>query len=179
MLQSLVITLREGVEAALVIGIILAYLRKTGRRGSNRIVYMALTAAIISSLIGAVIVDRLQVSEEVYEGWLLLVGAGFVFSMVWWMWRTGSRLKGEIEGRMEKIAQKEKVEAEDADVEKEIENLATASKQTVVSVRSRLTTEGGLDRIKSRIRIEKALDFVFHNARKGDSRLDEKEFRTG
>ena len=108
MLQSLVITLREGVEAALVIGIILAYLRKTGRRGWNRIVYMALAAAIFSSLIGAVIVDRLQVSEEVYEGWLLLVGAGFVFSMVWWMWRTGSRLKGDIEGRMEKIAHKER-----------------------------------------------------------------------
>ncbi len=92
MLQSLVITLREGVEAALVIGIVLTYLRRTGREAWNRIVYGALALAIGASLVGAFVVDRLQITEEAYEGWLLLVGCGFVFSMVVWMWRTGRHL---------------------------------------------------------------------------------------
>src|SRR5271165_4533422 len=78
MFQSLVITLREGVEAALIMGIVLGYLRKVGRRAWNRIVYWALTAAVVGSL----------------------VGAAFVASMVVWMWRTGQHLKQEIETKV-------------------------------------------------------------------------------
>ncbi len=107
MLQSLVITLREGVEAALVVGIVLTYLRRTGREAWSRVVFTALGMAIGASIVAAVIVDRLQITEEIYEGWLLLVGCGFVFTMVLWMWRTGRHLKREIETRLEAVASRE------------------------------------------------------------------------
>ncbi len=103
MLQSLVITLREGVEAALVIGIVMTYLRRTGQEQWNRVVYGGLFLAIGASLVGAIVVGRMQITEEVYEGWLLLLGSGFVFTMVAWMWRTGRHLKKHVEKQLEVI----------------------------------------------------------------------------
>jgi high-affinity iron transporter len=102
MFQSLVITLREGVEAALIVGIVLGYLRKVGRQAWNHIVYWALTAAILGSLVVAAILHRLQMREfsDASEGCLMLVGAAFVASMVVWMWRTGKHLKREIETKV-------------------------------------------------------------------------------
>jgi high-affinity iron transporter len=102
MFQSLVITLREGVEAALIVGIVSGYLKKTGRSSWIRVVYWGLAAAIAASLVLGYILHRLQLTElgDAYEGWLMLAGAAFVASMVVWMWRTGRRLKQEIETRL-------------------------------------------------------------------------------
>jgi high-affinity iron transporter len=102
MFQSLVITLREGVEAALIVGIVLGYLRKTGRAELDRVVYAGLLAAVVASLAVAYFLHRLQMSElgDAYEGALMLAGAVFVASVVVWMWRTGKRLKQEIETRL-------------------------------------------------------------------------------
>ena len=104
MFQSLVITLREGVEAALIIGIILGYLKKTGRETWNRVVYWGLASATGASLAAAYLVRRLEVSEDAYEGWMMLAGAMFVATMVIWMWRTGKRLKGQIEHRLSTLS---------------------------------------------------------------------------
>ena len=104
MFQSLVITLREGVEAALIVGIVLSYLRKVGRQGWNRIVYWGLAVAVVASLITAYFVYRFEIAEELYEGWLMLAGAIFVASMVYWMWRTGKRMKQEIETKLSTIS---------------------------------------------------------------------------
>ncbi len=104
MFQSLVITLREGVEAALIIGIVLGCLKKTGREGWNRIVAWGVLAAVVASLAAAYLVHRLEVGEDAYEGWLMLVGAVFVASMVVWMWRTGKRMKQEIESKLRNIS---------------------------------------------------------------------------
>jgi FTR1 family protein len=104
MFQSLVITLREGVEAALIVGIVLGYLRKTGRAAWNRVVYWALAAAILASFAAAFALRRVDVNEEAFEGWLMLTGSGFVASMVVWMWRTGKRLKQEIETKLSQLS---------------------------------------------------------------------------
>jgi FTR1 family protein len=104
MFQSLVITLREGVEAALILGIVLGYLKKTGRQAWSRYVWWGLAAAVASSLAAAYLVHRFEVVEDAYEGWLMLVGAVFVASMVYWMWRTGKRLKHEIESRLSELS---------------------------------------------------------------------------
>ncbi len=103
MFQSLVITLREGVEAALIIGIVLGCLKRTGREGWSRIVAWGVLAAVVASLAAAYVVHRLEVGEDAYEGWLMLVGAVFVASMVAWMWRTGKRMKQEIETRLQAL----------------------------------------------------------------------------
>lgn len=105
MFQSLVITLREGVEAALIIGIVLAYLAKTERRAWSRIVWAGLAAAVAASLVVAYLLHRLEVTEEAYEGWLMLAGAVFIASMVLWMWRTGGSLKKEIESKLSGISE--------------------------------------------------------------------------
>jgi len=106
MFQSLVITLREGVEAALIVGIVSGYLKKAGRAGANRIVYWALLTAVGASLALGFILHTLQLTElgDAYEGWLMLTGAVFVASMTVWMWRTGKRLKQEIESKLSTLA---------------------------------------------------------------------------
>ena len=104
MFQSLVITLREGVEAALILGIVLGYLKKTGRQAWSRYVWWGLATAVAASLAAAYVVHRFEVVEDAYEGWLMLVGAVFVASMVYWMWRTGKRLKQEIESKLSELS---------------------------------------------------------------------------
>jgi len=102
MLQTFVITLREGVEAALVIAIAVAYLRKTGRLDLMPAVYRALISAVIACFIAAWGFTKVGLNDDAYEGWTLLVSAVFVFSMVLWMNRHGAKLKGEIETRLQK-----------------------------------------------------------------------------
>ena len=104
MFQSLVITLREGVEAALILGIVLGYLNKTGRQAWSRYVWWGLVCAVAASLAAAYVVHRFEVVEDAYKGWLMLVGAVFVATMVYWMWRTGKRLKHEIESRLSELS---------------------------------------------------------------------------
>jgi len=60
-----------------------------------------------------------------------------------------------------KIAEEEKIEVSDADMDREIEALAKQSKQTPEAIRARLTRDGALDRIRNRIRNEKTLDFLY------------------
>lgn len=100
MIESFIIILREGVEAALVIAIVLAYLRKSGRADLGRAVWTGLVLAVLSSVAGAIILRRIELSEEAWEGWTMLLAAVSVTSMVIWMARTSHRLKGAIEGRM-------------------------------------------------------------------------------
>ena len=104
MLQSLIITLREGVEAALLIGIVVAYLTKSGRREHLRTVYYALAAAVVASIAGAAVLQRFSVNSDVVEGWVLLIAAFFVATMIWWMQRTARTLKRSIEERLENIS---------------------------------------------------------------------------
>ena len=82
--------------------------------------------------------------------------------------RAGQRDQAEREVRialmLEKIADKENVEVSDEELNSEIEALALQAKQPVESVRSRLTQDGGLARIRSRIRSEKTLDFLYNRS---------------
>ncbi|HWP85873.1 MAG TPA: Fe-S-containing protein [Terriglobia bacterium] len=103
MLQTLVVTLREGVEAALVISIALVYLKKSGRGEYARIVYYALAAAVAASIAAAVLLDRWVANQEAFEGWVLLLAAFFVATVVYWMHRTSRSLRRHIEQRLETI----------------------------------------------------------------------------
>ena len=102
--SSLVITFREGVEGALAVGIILLYLRKTGRIALKAAVWSGLAAAIVASLIGAYILERIAINQEIFEGILMFVAAFFVTTMIMWMWRSAKGLKKEIESKVEEIA---------------------------------------------------------------------------
>src|ERR1700740_477634 len=104
MLQAFIITLREGVEAALIVGITLAYLTKIGRAELRKTVYAALAAAFMGSIGGAIRIPRAPLNEDVFEGWVELVAAFFVVTMVIFMMKTGRKLKGEIEGKVGLLA---------------------------------------------------------------------------
>ncbi len=65
---------------------------------------------------------------------------------------------------LERIAELEKIEVSDEELNQELESLAKQSKQTSEAVRARLTEDGGLDRIRMRIRSEKTLEFLYHQS---------------
>ena len=104
MLQAFIITLREGVEAALIVGITLAYLAKIGRNDLRKSVYAALAAAFVGSVGAAVVISRLHLNQDIFEGWVMLVAAAFVVTMIIFMMKTGRKLKGEIEGKIGLLA---------------------------------------------------------------------------
>jgi FTR1 family protein len=106
MLSALLLSLREGVEAALVVGIVLVYLNRTGRRALASYVWAGVGLAAVASFVAALLLQRWQVSEDGFEGLLMLVAAGLVVSMIIWMNRAARHLKKEIEQRVEAYAQK-------------------------------------------------------------------------
>jgi FTR1 family protein len=104
MLQAFIITLREGVEAALIVGITLAYLAKIGRNDLRKAVYSALVAAFVASIGLAAAISRMNWNEDVFEGWIMLAAAFFVVTMIVFMMKTGRKLKGQIEGKVGLLA---------------------------------------------------------------------------
>lgn len=104
MFSALVVTLREGVEAALIVGITLVYLAKIGRSDLRRVVYLALGAALVASVAGAVVLSYLPISQDSVEGWVMLIAAVMVVGMILFMMRTARKLKGEIESRVGELA---------------------------------------------------------------------------
>ncbi len=104
MLAAFLIALREGVEAALVVGIILVYLARTGRSHLARFAWSGVAAAAALSLGIAVELQRWRISEDGFEGLLLLLAAFFVVTMIVWMNRVARHLKKEIEQKVESYA---------------------------------------------------------------------------
>jgi high-affinity iron transporter len=106
MLSALLVALREGVEAALVVGIVLVYLNRTGRRALAGYVWAGVLLASAASFAAAVSLQRWRVSEDGFEGVLMLVAAALVVTMIVWMNRVARSLKKEIEKKVESYAQK-------------------------------------------------------------------------
>jgi high-affinity iron transporter len=103
MLQAFIITLREGVEAALIVGIVFAYLSKIGRHELKRTVFWALGAAVVTSIGVAILVAHLNFNSDIIEGWVMLAAAFFVISMIWFMHKTARSMKGDIEAKVAKF----------------------------------------------------------------------------
>jgi len=104
LLSAFLIALREGVEAALVVGIILVYLSRTGRGHLGRFVWAGVASATALSLGVAIALDRFRINQDGFEGLLLLVASFFVVTMIIWMNRVARHLKKEIEQKVELYA---------------------------------------------------------------------------
>jgi high-affinity iron transporter len=100
MWQALVITLREGLEAFLIVAISLAYLRKSGRRELTQAVHWGIGASLALSAIGGYLLYN-AANQEWLDGPLAIAAAASVTWMVVHMWRAGRRMKGDIEGRLQ------------------------------------------------------------------------------
>jgi len=105
-LSAFLIALREGVEAALVVGIIVVYLSRTARSHLTQFVWYGVAAAAALSLAVAVGLERWRISEDGFEGLMLLMAAVFVVTMIVWMNRVARHLKKEIEEKVESYAER-------------------------------------------------------------------------
>lgn len=103
MLQSFVITLREGLEAFLIVAISLAYLRKSGRHQLVPAVRWGIGVSIVLS-VGAGLLFQRASNQALWEGILASVAAVLVASLIVHMWKHAKRLKREIESRLEASA---------------------------------------------------------------------------
>jgi high-affinity iron transporter len=99
MLQAFVITLREGLEAFLIVAISLAYLRKSGRHELVPAVRLGIAVAIALS-IGAAFLFQRAANQALWEGLLAIAAAISVATLTVHMWRTARRIKGDIEGHL-------------------------------------------------------------------------------
>jgi high-affinity iron transporter len=99
MIQAYVITLREGLEAFLIVAISLAFLRKSGRLELQSAVRWGIALSVLLS-IGAAYFFQRAANQSLWEGVLAIVAAVSVASLTIHMLRTARRIKGEIEGRL-------------------------------------------------------------------------------
>jgi len=101
MLASFVIALREGIEAALIIGIIIAYLNKIQQAQYKKYVYLGLSLAIGASILAAIGFELLAggftgTNEEVFEGLASLTAVAVLTYMIFWMDRNSRHLKSAL-----------------------------------------------------------------------------------
>lgn len=105
---GLIIGLREGLEAALVVGIILGYLVKVGRAGLRRYVYAGTVGAFVASsalagllfLLGAAFEGP---AEAAFEGTALILAVVVLTSMVFWMMRASKNISAHVQQRIDSV----------------------------------------------------------------------------
>jgi high-affinity iron transporter len=102
MLGSLVIMVREGLEAALIVSIVLAYLRQVGASRRRGEVWLGVLAAALMSVLAALALRAVGAEfegtgEQLFEGVTMVVAAGVLTWMIFWMARQARLLKGELQ----------------------------------------------------------------------------------
>jgi len=107
MLSTFLIAIREGLEASLIVGILVAYVVKTNRRYLLKPLWTGVsTALVLSFALGAILaftsVQLTDRNEEIFAGTTSFLAVGLVTWMVFWMKRTARTLKNELEGKVDK-----------------------------------------------------------------------------
>ncbi|WP_392543879.1 iron uptake transporter permease EfeU [Oryzobacter telluris] len=105
--SNALIGLREGLEAALVVVILLAFLTKTGRGWASRYVWLGVGSAIaLSVAIGALLTYGTRQltfeAQELIGGTASIIAVGFVTAMVFWMKGAARTISGELKGRLDR-----------------------------------------------------------------------------
>lgn len=98
MIPALLITLRETLEAALVVSIILGYLNKTQQYQYKKYVWTGIVSAVLTSMLGAWGFVRIAGgfegrAEQIFEGVVMLVGAALLTTMIIWMMNQRGRIQ--------------------------------------------------------------------------------------
>src|SRR5215470_13353500 len=103
MLPTLVIGLREGLEASLIVGIIASFLARNGRRDALRATWLGVLAATVLCIGVGITLVRVsgELPQQAQEGMETIIGAAAVVMvtfMIVWMSRHARSMKGELEG---------------------------------------------------------------------------------
>jgi high-affinity iron transporter len=106
MLTTFLIMFREGVEAALIVGIIASYLKQTGRTYLMKAVWIGIILATLLCLTLAIILqatsgDFPQQEQELFAGVIAIVAVVMLTWMVFWMRRAARSIKGELHSQIE------------------------------------------------------------------------------
>jgi high-affinity iron transporter len=109
MLPSFILALREGLEAALIIGIVLGSLQKMDRQDLNLIVWIGTASALAISFLTALVLNLIGtefegLGEMMFEGFTMLFAAGLLSWMIFWMQRQAHSMKARIESDVQKAA---------------------------------------------------------------------------
>jgi high-affinity iron transporter len=109
MLPTFLLSLREGLEAALIIGIVLGALTKIRRDDLSPAVWLGTLSAVGVSILTAVLLTGFgmsleQTAEQIFEGITMLIAAGILTWMIFWMSKQARFLKSELEAGVNKAA---------------------------------------------------------------------------
>jgi len=109
MLPSYLLSLREGLEAALIIGIVLGALRKIRRTDLAPALWFGALTAVLVSILAAILLTFLGLSlegtaEKIYEGTTMFLAAGILTWMIFWMGKQARNMKSELEDGVNKAA---------------------------------------------------------------------------
>src|SRR5512133_545516 len=109
MLPSYLLSLREGLEAALIIGIVLGALQKIRRTDLAPALWLGTLSAVGVSVLAAILLTMLGMSfegkaEQIYEGITMLFAAGILTWMIFWMNSQAKNIKSELEEGVNKAA---------------------------------------------------------------------------
>ena len=109
MIAALMLSLREGLEAALIIGIVLGVLKRTQHNERAPVVWLGTGAALVVSLIAGVGLYALGVAlegtaEQLFEGAAMLMAAGVLTWMIFWMQRQGGVIRQQLEQGVRRVA---------------------------------------------------------------------------
>ena len=109
MLPTYLLSLREGLEAALIIGIVLGAVSKIRRNDLSPAVWLGTLTAVGISILTAVLLTTFGMSleeeaEEIFEGITMLIAAGILTWMIFWMGKQARFLRGELEAGVNKAA---------------------------------------------------------------------------
>jgi high-affinity iron transporter len=109
MLPTYLLSLREGLEAALIIGIVLGALSKIRRNDLAPAVWLGTLSAVAVSILTALLLTSFGMSleekaEQIFEGITMLIAAGLLTWMIFWMSKQARFLKGELEAGVNKAA---------------------------------------------------------------------------
>lgn len=114
LLPSLLITFREALEAALIVTIMITYLRKIGKQELNKYSYLGAGAAIIASLIIGIALQTFygglgEVQGQLFEGIASLTAVAVLTSMIFWMTEHSREIKGELEVKLDQAVTQSEV----------------------------------------------------------------------
>jgi len=103
---SFLVAFRESLEAALIVVIIVAYLKKIGKTDLNRYLYIGTSAAIVASIILAWVIQVIYgglggIAAETFEGAASLTATAVLTYMIFWMAKNAQKIKGELQQKID------------------------------------------------------------------------------
>jgi high-affinity iron transporter len=114
LISPIFLAFREGLEATLVVVILLLYLRKTNQKQYNRYIYLGSVLAIFSSILFAIVFSSIYggftgLSEEIFEGITFIISGLFIITLVLWVSKEGPKMREHLEDKIEQSINHQKV----------------------------------------------------------------------